>query len=735
MPLELSPPIRSRIRSLILPILVLSTLAAFSEVRQHDYINFDDDTYVQHNPKIREGLTWEGIRWAFSVGIASDFAPDMWIPLTYLSHMAVIELFGNRPAAHHSMNLLLHVLNSVLLFGVLRRITGKDWPSALVAALFAVHPFQVESVAWITERKGLLSATFFLLALSAYVRYAEKPSFVRYLPIVVAYAGSLMAKPTLITLPFVFLLLDYWPLGRIPSSGLTTRGGLAILGRRIVEKIPLLVLTVASAFMTHQVMLRWGLVASSEQYGLGTRVANAAASYATYIQKAVWPSGFAVFYPHPGADLPMGQVIGAGLLLSALSIAAMMGARKRPYQIIGWLWFLGTLIPVIGLVQVSSQAMADRYAYVPLVGLFVMFAWTVSDFSISWRHRGPILFFSAFVVLSALVGFARVQVGHWRNSITVFEQALRVTEGNYMAHNNLGIAHRNLDRLDAAVDHFRMALRIKPAFGKGHFNLAESYQSLGRLEEAAAEYRVALNLPPSHALDHASTRNNLAAVYQSMGRFEDAIRESEAALRIAPKDSVIYNNLGVSYRKLGRFDEAIEALNRSIALRNDFANPYSNLANVLSDQGKKEEAVQQYQKAIALDPGFVDAHFNLAGVYQDMGRIDDSIAAFETVIRLDPEDLAARTRLADLYVRMGRYPEAIAQYQWVLDRTPDDARAHLDLGRILLEMENAEEARIHIERALQLEPGLEPARRALENLSEYLPRILRSEWNYAMVFG
>jgi hypothetical protein len=438
--------------------LALSTLVVYWQVRNYDFVNFDDPHYVHKNPIVQSGITLDSIKWAFTTGHAAN-----WHPLTWLSHMLDCQLFGTNPGWHHLTNLLLHIANTLLLFAVLKRMTGALWRSAFVAALFALHPLNVESVAWVAERKNVLSGFFWMLTVAAYIRYAERPGIGSYLLVVLVFSLALMAKPIVVTLPFVLLLLDYWPFGRfqwgsqrqgesLPQSELVKVNYQTSPTSRLVgEKVPLFILVAVLSMITFFVQRSGGTVESTATLTLKARSANAVVSYAGYIGKIFWPRRLAVFYPHPRYSLPVWQAVAAGLLLLGITVCVIWLARRRCWLPVGWLWYLGTLVPVIGLVQVGAQAMADRYAYVPAVGLFIIIAWSLPELVKKWRYRKIGLRISAGIVLTFLLLCTRMQVRHWQNSVTLFEHALAVTENNYAIHCNYG---RTLMRIAGWQRHF-----------------------------------------------------------------------------------------------------------------------------------------------------------------------------------------------------------------------------------------------------------------------------------------
>ena len=548
-------------------LLALASLLAYLPVVQCGYLNLDDDLYVTANPAVWGGLTLAGARWALTATQAG-----LWHPLTWLSHMLDVQLYGANPAGHHATNLLLHVANVVLLLLVLVRTTGALWPSAAVAALFALHPLRVESVAWVAERKDLLSGLFGLTTIWAYARYAERPHPGRYALVALSLALGLMAKPILVTLPLVLLLLDRWPLRRGTSL------------RLVVEKMPLLALAAAAGIMEMVAAQRAGAVGHLARFPLEARLANALVSYAGYLGKTVWPSGLAVFYPYPSA-WPAPQLAGAAVLLMAVTLLAIVQMRRRPYLLVGWLWFLGMLFPVSGVVQAGSQAMADRFTYLPLIGLFVMAAWGGQDLLARWPVRPPVLAACAVALLLALGCTTWQQVGYWHDSTRLFTHALEVTSANWLAHNNLGDALAREGKLEEATRHITESVRLEPSNPNAHYNLGVVLHRQGRPAEAIAHYREALRLAP----DYPNAHNNLGVALLDGGEVEQAIGELQQAF-LMHQDAGTHFNLGLALAKQGRTDEAIEHYREAVRLQPAFGEARQHLADALANQAKTEEA-------------------------------------------------------------------------------------------------------------------------------------------------
>jgi len=495
-----------RVKLFLTTLLLIScTLFVFWQVRTFDFVYFDDDLYITDNHQLQAGFNKENVVWAFT-----NNHVGLWLPLTWLSFMLDYELYGLNPFT----NLLFHLANTLLLFFILSRITGSLWRSAFVAGLFALHPLHVESVAWVTERKDVLSTFFWMLTMWFYIQYAAQPRLYKYFLALFAFTLGLMAKPMLVTLPFVLLLLDYWPLGRFQPGQFKDHNGSEIeksmnsnklpplASRLLLEKLPFFVLAAAASLIAFLTQQSWGAAASVEVLPARIRIANGLVAYIGYMRKMIWPQDLAVFYPHPGNTLPIWQAAGAGLLLLLISVLALRARRRHPYLPVGWLWYLGTMVPVIGLVQVGKQSMADRFTYIPLIGLFIIIAWTVPCLLAKWRYQRIVLFTSAALVLVALMIVTRLQVRHWRNSITLFEHTLAVTTDNQVIHNNLGKALIRKGEIDKARFHYSRALQLQPNSAKAHTNLGNILEQQGKLQEAMHHYYSAVQLDPKLAEAH-----------------------------------------------------------------------------------------------------------------------------------------------------------------------------------------------------------------------------------------
>lgn len=528
--------------------LIVITLAVFLQVCNFEFINYDDNWYVFNNNHIFTGLTWQNVVWVFTSAHGGN-----WHPLTGLSHILDCQLFGLKPGPHHFVNLLFHTADILLLFAILRQMTGTVWQSMFVTALFAIHPLHVESVAWISERKDVLSTLFWLLTMAAYFHYIKNPKISRYILTLVLFALGLMSKPMLVTLPFVLLLLDYWPLNRLETDE-NGRIKWWRCGRLIWEKTPFFILSAVSSFITFSVQKSVGAVQNVESFPLPVRLANAVVAYAKYIEKMFWPSRLTVFYPYSENELPLWSVLILTVLLLGLTVCVLRLADRYRYLPVGWFWYLGTLIPVIGLVQVSEQSMADHYTYVPLVGLFIIVAWGTNDLLIKWNRRKVALGTVSVAVIVILSVCAAVQTSYWKDGARLFEHALEVTGDNYIACNSLAVAKMGQSRFDEAVPLLLRTLRFEPANPDVHNNLGVAYGSLGRSRESIQAFEKAIEIKP----DYSAAYYNLGTVYDRLKSYQDAIAAFEKSARFNPNDSSTHFSLGLTCLKTGDKKSALK---------------------------------------------------------------------------------------------------------------------------------------------------------------------------------
>jgi tetratricopeptide (TPR) repeat protein/succinate dehydrogenase hydrophobic anchor subunit len=701
-------------------VLAAVTLGAFWPVFHNDFVGYDDPTYVTENPHVLAGLTWADAGWAFRTGQAGN-----WHPLTWLSHIVDVQLYGLRPGGHHLTSLLLHAANAVLLFLLLQRLTGAFWRSVCVAALFALHPLHVESVAWVAERKDVLSTFFFMLTLGAYTCYAEcgmrnaesgltqhatrnrQHASLFYLLALGCFALGLMSKPMLVTLPFVLLLLDFWPLGRNagcgrlmakPEAGGTVPGRTLPWRRLVWEKAPFFLLAGVSSAVTVWEQKQVGAMSSLEAAPFEFRISNALISYVRYASKMVWPAKLAVFYPVP-AEWPAGWVAGAALVLAGLSVLALWRARRAPYFAFGWFWYLGMLVPVIGIVQVGQQAMADRYSYVPLIGLFVAIVWSAAEIPARWPGTRIGLAVCTGAALAACAVLTWNQAGYWRNNASLFEHALAVTRDNAVAHNNLGASLLDAGNLAAAEGHLVEAVRLKADYPDGLANLGACRAKQGRLEEAGELFQRALEVRPT-----APVHYNLANLLSRQGKLEEAEAHYEAALRLNPELVQAWYNLGILEATRGRMEVAAQDYTAALRIKPDDAEAHISLGALLGGQKKFDEAILHFKAALRAAPDNADAHFNLAAALNAKGDFAGAAAEFAEACRLRPEDIGTRESLGLALLYGGRMSEAARQLQEVLRARPD-ARTHYYLGLALDSEGQAQEAAAHYREAVRLSPN------------------------------
>jgi tetratricopeptide (TPR) repeat protein len=639
-------------------LLVLVTMTLYWPATRCDFVDYDDSLYVYQNVHVQSGLTWPGIRWAFS-----NLEAGFWHPLTWLSILADGQFYGLRAWGYHLTSVLLHAASTGLLFLALQRMTGATWRSAFVAGLFGWHPLHVESVAWVAERKDVLSGFFWMLTLLLYARYAEVrslkskvqspksvvsgpwslshlPSSLFYLLSLFFFALGLMSKPMVVTLPLVLLLLDWWPLQRLSFSA--PRPRVKPMLSLVWEKVPFLVAALFFGVMTIYAVGEVGSLGPVTEYPLAGRFQNALLAYLGYLKQTLWPAGLAVFYPYPGT-FPAGRTTGAGLVGLLLSALLLWAPRKRAYLAAGWLWYVVTLLPVIGLIQVGDFSRADRFTYVPLIGVFVAISW--GGYELTWRWRYQVLGLSVAggAALFLCLGLTRQQLGYWNDGETLFRHALAVTENNQIAHKALG------DALDKE----------------------------GQTDEAIRRYQEAIRLTPGYA----DARNNLGNVLLKKGQTDEAIRQFQAAIHLKPDFAKAYSNLGMAFEEKGQIDKAIRQYQEAIRLKPDFPKAHNNLGDVLLKKGQSEEAIRQFQEAIRLEPDYADAHYNHGNALAGKGRIDEAIRQYQEAIRLKADHADYHNNLGAAFYQQGRTGEAIRQFEEALRLKPDfaGARKNLDL--------------------------------------------------------
>lgn len=547
--------------------LTVSVLAVYWQIKDHDFVGFDDNLYITENPYVLKGLTSESIRWAFSF---SEKDRTYWHPLTWLSHMLDVELYGMNPGRHHLVNLLLHIFNTLLLFSVFRKMTGEIWKSAFIASLFALHPLNVESVAWVAERKNVLSTFFWMSCMFSYVYYSEKQNFYRYLTVIFAFLAGLLAKPMLVTLPFVFLLLDYWPLKRFDFFHPDRKQRII---RLIFEKIPLIAISFIFVCMTVSSLQHNEISSLAKQFPLKLRMENALISYWVYIGKMLYPANLSIFYPHP-ASIPLWQSIGAGILLICTSYLFLRIMRHKPYAITGWLWYLGTLVPVLGITRAGRwPAVADRWTYIPLIGIYVLIAWGGYDLIKKWRCKKIVIASLTVLLLSALMIRSFFQVRYWADSFSLFSHEVEINPNNYVMHYNLGYMYNEDGKKDQAVFHYRQALRINPDDRDSHFNLGTIMAEEGEFDRAVFHFSEAIRIYPADM----EAYNNMGVIMINQNRPDDAIGYFKIVLRYRPENSSFHNNMGIALAMKGETEMAVRHFRKALQINPDNLSAKMNL--------------------------------------------------------------------------------------------------------------------------------------------------------------
>ena len=691
---------------LVAALLVLVTIAIYWPATRSDFVNYDDDLHVTANAQVQRGLTWEGVKWALVTPVNC-----IWHPITVLSHMADCQLFGLNPWGHHLTSVLLHAVNTMLVFLLLWGMTGGFWRSVWVAALFGWHPLHVESVAWVSERKDLLSGCFGLLALIAYVRYAQGggaksegrrpkaegnpkaeirspkpeaggrrsvvrspwsvcslPSSIFYLLSLCFLALGLMSKPMLVTWPFVMLLLDYWPLGRMQNaecrmqnaeasnpphvSRFTFHAPRITLVPLVVEKIPFFLLVAVASVVTFLVQRQTGALAAGESLPLGARIGNAVISYGRYLGKVFWPTDLAVLYPHPG-QWPLAKVLLAGGLMLGLSALFWAGRRRYPCLLMGWLWYCGTLVPVIQIVQTGSHAMADRYMYLPALGVLILAIWGMDELTRGWRFRTLALAVAGGVAIFGCVVLTRQQIGYWRDSEALFRHALEVTENNDGAHNGLGIALDQKGEMAEAIRQFEEAIRLKPRYANAYCNLGIALNKNGQVDKAIRQFQEAIRLKP----DLPGAHYGLGIVLSRKSQTDEAIGQFEEAIRLKPDYAEAHNELGIALGRKGQMDEAIREFQEAARLRLGYAEADYNLGLVLGLRGQTDAAIREFETALKTKPNYPEAHNYLGSALYKQGRTGEAIREFQEALRLKPDYAEARKNLDAARASQGLPPQ------------------------------------------------------------------------------
>jgi tetratricopeptide (TPR) repeat protein len=691
-------------------------------------VSYDDELYVTANPHVLSGVTPKNLAWAFST-----FETGNWHPLTWMSHMLDCTVFGPRPGAHHLMNLAFHIGNVILLFYLLWTATGSGWKSGFAAALFALHPVHVESVAWISERKDVLSTMFWLCTTLCYVRYVKLRSRAWYGASVACFALGLMAKPMLVTLPFALLVFDVWPLCRVPAiTGSAAGGARARVGpakvasqralwsawrQLALEKIPLFIMSIASCVVAYVAQSSKNAVVATASLSLLERTANAVLSYGVYLRKIVLPVNLACFYPFP-PRLPVTAVFVSLCVVSAISVVCLKTARRKPFLLAGWLWYLGTLVPVVGLVQVGLQSMADRYTYVPSIGIFVMIAWGAPEALAQWRYRRQALSAAAAALVIVLMVLTHAQAGYWKDSVALFGHAAAVTRNNDVAYLNMGVALSAQGKTDAAIASFEQALAARPYDSGVRYdvfnNLGIALARKGKTDEALAYYRKALDVAP----DLAEAHFNCAAALAGLKKNGEALDEYEKGLRGSPNDAGALANMGDILVRKGRAVEAIDKYKDALRAAPASVQALCGLGRLAADQGKLDEAIDCFTRALRIRPDHAVAHINLGVALAMQGKIGDAEPHFKEAVRLNPKSAEAHADLARAMAGTGNQAGALDEYAVALRLDSSYLDAHLNYGALLAGMGRSEDAARQFLEALALEPGCAQAKKGLDVLAK-----------------
>jgi len=731
-------------KAIVVVLLSAVTIFSFWHVVQYNFVNFDDPGFVTNNDHVKSGISLETIKWSFE---STDKAN--WHPLTWISHALDCTLFGLDAGYHHATNLLLHLLSSVLLFLILNRMTKALWQSAFIALVFAVHPLHVESVAWITERKDVLSGLFWMLTIGAYTEYRFTLKTKWYWFAVAAFALGLLAKPMLITLPFVLVLLDIWPFARltVPASvppNKANKNQVKLLGS-LREKIPFFVLAGASSVVTYLVQRQAGATNQLTGVVFSDRIANAVVSYAEYIWKTIVPNALAVFYPYPGG-FPLWEVCGSAFVLVFMTMVVWRQRVRQPYLLVGWLWFLGTLVPVIGIVQTGLQAMADRFMYLPMIGLLIMIAWGVPAF-VHHRKISNDILRGAFVLIVLLLIFGtRAQVSSWENNRTLFEHALAVTSDNFLAHNNLGADLADSGKHTEAIPHFHEALRIKPDYIPARHNLGRSLLALGEFHEAIDNYEWMFtngwNDPKllalvgrllngegrvKEAINHFveairldpqdfDSRCRLAVLYSQQGRFEEAKNQCMIILKLEPRNSDAHDVMGIIAARQHQNDEAIKEFLEAIRCDSTNATAYNDLGIFYDRLANTAAAMEMYRSAVRVNARYDNAQFNLGNALAKEGQFGEAEIHWLETISLNPAFVDARVNLGKLYTMQMKFDSASFQLREALRMDSTNVQAHFNYGNLLAKEGKFSEAERQFTETVRLAPDFEAARIALQQI-------------------
>lgn len=665
-------------------VLAVITIIAYEPLRHNGFVGYDDGEYVLDCSQVRQGLTLETLKWAFTEPHFHN-----WHPITTLSYLVEYELFGINAFGYHLTSLLLHIINALLMLMILKKMTGAFWPSVFAAAVFAVHPLQVESVAWVAEQKNVLSGLFWLLTIAAYIRYAEKPAAGRYIVLLLVYGLCLMTKAIVVVVPFVLLLLDFWPLRRITRN---------TMGRIIIEKIPLLIPAVLLIVVTTLAQKSGGAIQTMPYFAFQYRLANAIVSYARYPVMMVYPVNLAVFYPHPGPKIALWQPLLAILALAVITGLVFYFGRRRRYLITGWLWYVGTLVPVIGLVQLGGQAMADRYMYLPMMGLLIIAAGAMLEAVRKWRHSRYVLFVISGAIFIVLIIITRSQVRYWKDDFTLFGHAINVTKNNENMHYNIGHAFQQKGQFEKAIEHYREALRIEPGDLQAMNNLGVLLLSQKKTDEALKIFEKAVQMNGRYI----DAINNLGLALREKGKTDEAMRKWRQVLDLEPMQPEAHYNIGVTMLQNGRYSLAVQHFNKALEKKRNWVEVYNYLGAAYSALGQFKAAMDSYNEAIKLKGGDINIESNLAMTLSKLGKAEQAEQIWQRILAAEPENYKAHYGLGRLLADKKQFDKAMEHFNKVLQAKPDWFEIHLRIAGVYYARKELTLAVRHLREAVRL---------------------------------
>jgi tetratricopeptide (TPR) repeat protein len=688
-------------------LLAFLVCAVFGRTIHYEFINYDDDVYIYKNPAITKGLDLAEIGRLLIPGSSLD----EWYPITEISHMLAWQFFGSNAGAHHFINVVLHAAVAIFLFLTLQKMTGVAWRSAFVAAVFAIHPLRVESVAWVMERKDVLSGLFFMLALWAWAHHAQRRPGTGenitsalnperwtsgYGLALVFFIMGLLSKSTVVTLPFVLLLLDYWPLNRSSAEAENSPPLFLRWLWLILEKWPFFLVSAGGCIVT--VLSQPDVVTAVHGFSLSWRAGNSLMAYVDYLSHTIYPVGLALVYPRPEEHLPAGRVAVSALILLVITLGAIVLRRKHPCLPVGWFWYLGMLVPVIDIMQTGDQTRADRYTYLPQIGLCIMASWGIGGLFGTSRHKNIVLGGAAALILSSLLAVAYVQASYWKNSISIWTRTLACNPNSYIAHCNLGIALADEGNLSDAVQNFNRALQLNPNDAKSINNLGKVLTSQGKFDDAIQDFDRALLLNSNNV----ETLNNLGVTLADQGKLDDAIQDLDRVIKLNPNDADACYNLANTLVQKRDFDDAIQYYALALQINPDLPEAQNNLGLTLAREGKVDDAISHYQQAIELKPNDAEALSNLGGVLAAAGKLDESAQYYAQALQLKPNDPNALDNMGVALARQGKLDEAIRDFERAIQLNPNDASAQNNLGIALAGQKKMDEAIQHLQQALSL---------------------------------